>query len=530
MCWRLRALFGALLLLIWGCSSAPRPHQTVSVPVRKADPVALLHFIAGKMYELKGNYHAAIIELQEAAAIDSISPTIYSTMARNYWYLNKTDNAIKAAQKAIQIDESFTEGYWFLVSLYERKGEMEGVAKNLEQVIALDPKDVDAYFRLADAYMALEQNDAAISTLKKLEKLEFALPRTQIRMAAFYGALGRDKDAKRLYRQGLQKDPSHGLAWLGLGIILESEGKKDEAIDLYEQALEALVFDPRAMDIFLRLARLYDTEQQVLKSDDPDFLLPLAEALVQGDKRDLAICALEKAVRVGRDDPGIWTHVAYIYSVDMDSLDRAVATLEKAVQVLPNDGDLYLALGEAYEQERKWDQAMAAFQKALTLDPENAEYLFGLASFLEQSGRFDESVATFEKLLAIDADHGFALNYLGYMFADKGIRLQEALGLIRRALEVEPDNGAFLDSMGWVHFRLGHYTEAEEYLDKAVQFEQLMGDEENAVIFDHVGDVAEVLGKLDRAREYWSKSLERDATNQRVQEKLERIGGKEPAK
>ena len=137
MRWRLCALVGVLLLLIWGCSAAPRSHQTISVPVRKAHPIALLHFIAGKMYELTGNHHAAIIELQEAAAIDSTSPAIYLTMAHNYLYLDKIHSAIKTTQKATQIDEAFAEGYRFLVSLYERKGDTAGVIRNLEQVIVL---------------------------------------------------------------------------------------------------------------------------------------------------------------------------------------------------------------------------------------------------------------------------------------------------------------------------------------------------------------------------------------------------------
>jgi tetratricopeptide (TPR) repeat protein len=211
----------------------------------------------------------------------------------------------------------------------------------------------------------------------------------------------------------------------------------------------------------------------------------------------------------------------------MDSLQRAAAVLENAIRLYPENGDLHLALGETYEKGQRWEDAIASFRKAVAFETGNTEYLFGLASCLERSGRFDESAAVFEDLLKTDPDDGLALNYLGYMLADRGIRLEEALALVARALEIEPDNGAFLDSMGWVLYRLGDYAQAEQYLDKAVQL-GVNGDEESAVIFDHVGDVAEALGKLGKAREYWDKSLERDKTNERVREKLERIGGKQP--
>lgn len=489
------------------------------MPPREADPTALLHFIVGKIYELKGNYHAAIIEMQEAAAIDSTYPTIHLAMAYNYLYLDKTENAIKSARKAIDIDEHFAEGYRLLVSLYERTAQTKQVALTLEHLIALVPEDIDSYFLLADAYITLEEDGRAIRTLKKLEKMGRLSPKTQIRMAAFYGTLGRDKEAKRLYRKGVEGDPSHVLAWLGLGMILESEGRRDEVIEMYEQALES---NPESMDLFLRLARLYESEEQALKSEDPGFLLFLGQALIQVDRHDWANHAFEKALFFGREDASIWLDVAYAYSVDMDSLEAAIKTLERAIQVIPDEGDLYLALGEAYEEARQWDEAMASFQKALMFDPESTEYLFGLASFLEQSGRFNEAVATFEKLLALDSSDALALNYLGYMLADKGIRLEDARSLIERALAFEPDNGAFLDSMGWVLFRLGEYEEAEKYLDRAVQFERIMGDEENAVIFDHVGDVAEALGKLEKARASWAKSLEFNEDNLDVRQKLER--------
>jgi len=157
-----RTCIFAVLVVFSGCSAGPGRRVALPEAGRKADPDALLHFIAAKLYGLKGDHHAAVIELQEAAAIDSTSPTVFLTMAHSYAYLNKVNSAIKAAQQALHLDEDLLEAHHFLVSAYDRKGDTESVAKSLERIVALSPDDMQAHFALVDAYMALDQKDAAV--------------------------------------------------------------------------------------------------------------------------------------------------------------------------------------------------------------------------------------------------------------------------------------------------------------------------------------------------------------------------------
>jgi len=144
--------------------------------------------------------------------------------------------------------------------------------------------------------------------------------------------------------------------------------------------------------------------------------------------------------------------------------------LDSAEKLNPSDEEkinIYFMRGAMYEREKNYEASEGAFRKVLTIDPENAE----------------------------------ALNYLGYTLADRGIRLDEAYQMVKKALDLEPDNGAYLDSMGWVYFRQGKLGEAEGLLTRALQ---RMDD---PTVHDHLGDVYSKLGKTREAIAQWQASL-----------------------
>ena len=126
----------------------------------------------------------------------------------------------------------------------------------------------------------------------------------------------------------------------------------------------------------------------------------------------------------------------------------------------------------------------------------------------------------------MDPNNSMTLNYLGYMLADRNVHLEEALNLIKRAVELDPQNGAYLDSLGWVYFRLGHYDQAEEYLRRAAD-----KTPNDATIQDHLGELYARTGKLktaamhwERALSEWNRSVPGDVDQQdvaRVQKQLE---------
>jgi tetratricopeptide (TPR) repeat protein len=141
--------------------------------------------------------------------------------------------------------------------------------------------------------------------------------------------------------------------------------------------------------------------------------------------------------------------------------------------------------------------------------------LFQTGAEYEKMGNFDKAVEAFELLLTIDPDHDGALNFLGYMLADKGVRLNDALTMIQKAVKADPENGAYLDSYAWVLYKLGRYSEALAQIRKAIA--KVPND---PVVFEHLGDIHAALGNTKEARDAWQKALAADPGNKGLQEKL----------
>ena len=124
------------------------------------------------------------------------------------------------------------------------------------------------------------------------------------------------------------------------------------------------------------------------------------------------------------------------------------------------DRSIYVSIAQIYLQAKRFDSAEEAIQKALDLspNPEDQEFaLFVQGSIFERQKKYDQAEQTFKRVLSVDPLNSSASNYLGYMLADRGVRLEESVKYIQKALELEPNNGAYLDSLGWAYFKMGRY-------------------------------------------------------------------------
>jgi Flp pilus assembly protein TadD len=172
-------------------------------------------------------------------------------------------------------------------------------------------------------------------------------------------------------------------------------------------------------------------------------------------------------------------------------------------------------MGIAFSRAEQYDSAIYWMEKLWREDTLDSRVQFSLAASLERSGQFDRAVSMFKSMIAREPDNGIALNYLGYMYADSGIHLEESLELISRALADEPENGAYLDSYGWALFRLGRLTEAESEIRKA-----LASLESDPTIHDHLGDILAAQGRKDEAVQHWRKALELEPESTEIRQKL----------
>ncbi len=182
--------------------------------------------------------------------------------------------------------------------------------------------------------------------------------------------------------------------------------------------------------------------------------------------------------------------------------ERAVATLEEALARGGNPG-LYEALADTHQRQGRPAQAVALLRDAVARHPKEASLRYALASALQGQGDVEGALSWMRSVLERDPDHAAALNFIGYLLAERGRNLDEAERLVRRALELRPDTGSFLDSLGWILFQRGDYPRAVEVLEKAAALEP-----EEPVILEHLGDAYHRLSRPEEAARAWRGALE----------------------
>lgn len=263
------------------------------------------------------------------------------------------------------------------------------------------------------------------------------------------GILQGDEATALLYlRLAVYLDPGHDLAVLTLGDILERAKQTEDAVQVYRRMPENSALRPVAeIQIGLGLEALGKTEE--------------------------AVKQLETLIATRTDDVEAISALGNIYR-SRKRFEAAAAAYEQAVAKIPSPGrsnwDLFYSRGIAYERTKKWPQAEADLRKALELMPE-----------------------------ALGRERALVLNYLGYSLVDRNLKLDEALGMLRRAVDLRPRDGYIIDSLGWAHYRLGRYDEAVTELERAMELRP-----SDPVINDHLGDVYWRTGRQLEARFQWN--------------------------
>jgi Flp pilus assembly protein TadD len=204
-------------------------------------------------------------------------------------------------------------------------------------------------------------------------------------------------------------------------------------------------------------------------------------------------------------DRGIHVTQALLYGENAQT-DQAATLLRAQLDGTANDFEIQLDLGQVYEQGKRWpdaEQAIHAAEKVAPGPSEKEMAGFMLGAIFERQKKFDQAEEQFRGVLDANPRNPSALNYYGYMLADRGIRLDEAADLIKRALVEDPNNAAYQDSLGWAYFKQNKLPEAEELLRKAATRES-----HDPTILSHLGDVYAKMGNDNLAEAQWQKSVD----------------------
>jgi tetratricopeptide (TPR) repeat protein len=319
-----------------------------------------------------------------------------------------------------------------------------------------------------------------------------------------------------MYEQILAIDPENSRAKLETALLYHKTGQTDPAgrqlRDLGNEALKDTRLLMTAVDLYLSQKRYEDAVivfsemlQADPENDNFNFFLGMAHESSQNPEQ--AIAHYLKVSPAHPQYKKTLLTIAFLY--------RETGQTDKS----PEDIDILTYLAAFYEKEEQLEKAMALLSKGLEDAPENTSLLFRLGAVQDKAGLKDESIATMKQVIHLDPEDASALNYLGYTYADLGIHLDQAETLIRKALDIRPDDGYIIDSMGWVYFQQGNYDKAVDYLERAAQLTDY-----EAIIAEHLADAYLKTGQILKALETYHRSLARAEASDT--ELISRVTGK----
>ncbi|HHO47960.1 MAG TPA: tetratricopeptide repeat protein [Desulfobacteraceae bacterium] len=451
----------------------------------------------------------AVAILQEYLEKNPLAAGFRMLLARVYIALSRNQEAAEQYRIIHRQDPGETGSLMLLSELYLNQGNLAEAEKALQQVLSVNPDSYPARVLLARIYLSIRKYDRALDEYDRALALRWStdllLEKSDVyRLQEKYGEL------IDIYREILRGDPSNERVVLGLVNFLLVEGREDEALAELNRFKERSA-DPAGVDISMaRLyARLEKFDQAIdilrgflLKENSSDARYLLAVILTQKEQYEQALTELRRIPRDAEEyENSVILQVRILRFLERP--EQAVELLEKAVQdAETRSPDMYVMLAALYKLQDQTDLGRRTFDRALLAFPENEDLLYEYGIFLDTAGRRDEAISIMEELIRRQPEHGEALNYVGYTWADKSINLDKALEYIERAVQLKPDNGYILDSLGWVYYRLGRVQEALEVLQEAVQLSP-----DDPTIWEHLGDVYLALDREDEALETYRKAI-----------------------
>ena len=428
-------------------------------------------------------------ELLRRAAEKNPNPRSLTTLASAYEQMHDYALAVETLRRALDQQPGNNEIKHALAQDLLMTEQVDPALKLYEELVAEDPRDVQSWLRISQAYRQKHDYVKAHQAGDKAKELEPGSLEIQFNDVSLLEAEGKTQDAIKTLtdllatttKQSYSASEKQNRIVLmeKLGFLYRSSEQYQAAVDAF-RAIGDLDPDSGAR----ASAQIIDTWRAA-----KDF--PKAEAEADAAAKKYPKDRVVRSVRA--------TLLA-----DLGKTDQAAAETRKLFDG-KNDRETWLALAQIQEKGKNFAEMAKSLDEAEKLSKDKDEkeaVLFLRGSMYERQKNYDAAESEFRKVLSVNPDNAAALNYLGYMLADRNVRLQEAQEMIKRALAKEPNNGAYLDSMGWVYFRLNKLPEAEEKLKQA-----LAGMSHDPTVQDHLGDVYFQEGKIREAIAQWQSAL-----------------------
>ncbi len=472
------------------------------------DPASVvLRDILVKKFIISRKYKQALLLIKGDKKNEALSDKEKRIAASLYVEMQQLGKAAEIFESlsTVSVSERATLGY-----IYER---LKNSAKSIENYsICFNEKpQLDIGMKLADLFIQEKKLDQAESLYVLLEG-RFENNAEIVNRLGVLNLIKRDTvSAMNFFNTALIIDSSSAEAMNNMAQIYIARGDYKEAINWYKKITRddflSKFYHRRTLGLLFYYDKQYTEAQEILQSlltenvDDYELHYYLGLVFAAQKRYAMAEIELRKTLAIKDNYVDAWLHLCYL-ALRQDNWKKAEEVARRFKERLPETGASWRMYGFALNTNKKFKEAIEILKKALTFDPDNPTVWFELGSALERSGNYKKATEAFSKVLQLKPEDDAAANYLGYMWAEQNKNLDSAKVLLEMALKEEPENGAYLDSYGWIFFKLGDMENAEKYI-----LEALKQIDDDPIVHTHLGDILAKKGDVDGAVEAYQRSI-----------------------
>ncbi|MDB2425908.1 tetratricopeptide repeat protein [bacterium] len=515
------------------------------------------HFTLGESFSLEGNVERAIEEFKLTLVFDADSQEVRLRLSAEYVKLGLLSEALEQAEMVVQAKPDYTDARLLLAGIYTTLKMFDLAQAQYEVIVKQDPTNTMAHLYIGAIYAEQQMQDKAIAYFYKITKNKSLKEKWHIYY--YYAGKAQLEKGKEFYSQAidafsrsLSVKPEFLDSTLALALIYERQNKTNKSINLlssyqkrfgpkkevanylskkylekenYEKAYEQLEiiegFDGENVNAKLRMAMILIELKKY-----PQAIYRLEELLVQQPESDKIIFYLGAVYEEIKDSasarkyfskvkpesifyPEAIIHQAYLLKADKGGVDEAIAVVEKGIKMRPEIPQFYAFYASTLDEKQEYGKAVVMLENSIKKFPENLQLRFYLGSMYDRIKQPKKTIEQMKFVLSREPNHVQALNFLAYTYAEQGQELDAAFEMASKALELSPEDGYILDTMGWVLFKMGRYEESIKHLEAAYKTKV-----DESVIAEHLGDVYFKFQLSDKAKIMYFNALkaEKDAS------------------
>lgn len=526
----------------------------------ESDTSSGIYFALGKNYLALNKLSSALKFAKLAVEYDSTELEYYNLVADIYIQARANDSAAVILEKILQIYPDDVNTYYKLARIYEDEKPLQAI-KIYEDLTKIIGPDWNVLLHISELYEKVGYSEEATKSLEVLLSLAPSNLALQKLIIDFYQRNQKYDEALMMLDDIIELRPDDLDAREKKALIFIAQNNWEAAAEQYNYFLNQPSIP---LDIKISIGASY-----FAKAVTDSSIMPLAKDFFETINKDtadwqvklylgaIAISQREDSVAIenfkyvtenARWNVEAWVRLGGLY-FDNRKYEEAEKLMTEAIQSFPHEYAVNLILGLSLAQQGKNNQAkdflkkstelnpqdvnsLSAYgftlsqlneneeaakyiEKALVLDPDNVNLLAQLGLIHNNLKNMDESDSLYEKALRIDPENALVNNNYAYSLSERGLQLERALDMVKISIQADSLNSSYLDTIGWVYFKLGEYDKALHYIQEAID----VGGE-SAVMLEHLGDILFMQGSHAQALEMWKKALELDSLNEILIQKV----------